>query len=177
MAESLKYVIFRTRWGYFGLLGGEKGLLGSCLPIANGQEAKERLLAGGGMGKSDATLFGGLQAKIRAYFDGGYVDFGDTRVVLDGLSEFSRKVLTACREVGHGRTISYSQLAKSAGRPKAGRAVGNILAKNPLPLIIPCHRVIRSDGKIGGFTAGGGIRLKKKMLELEKPGGGRRTDT
>jgi O-6-methylguanine DNA methyltransferase len=167
MGQGLKYVIIRTRWGYFGLLGGEKGLVRSCLPVVSAREAKERLLVSGGMGKSDVTLFANLQAKIRAYFEGGCVDFSDTRIVLDGLGEFGARVLTACGEVGYGQIVSYGQLAKLAGRPMAGRAVGNILAKNPVPLIIPCHRIIRSDGKIGGFSAGGGPGLKKKMLELE----------
>ncbi len=167
MSQSLKYVIFRTRWGYFGLLGGKNGLVRSCLPVANGREAKKRLLADLGMGKSDATLFAGLQGKIIAYFEGGYVDFVDTRVLLEGFSGFSAQVLIACRGVKYGQTTSYGQLARLAGRPTAGRAVGNILAKNPVPLIIPCHRVIRSDGQIGGFSAPGGLRLKERMLQLE----------
>jgi len=167
MSESLKYVIFRTQWGYFGLLGGKNGLVRSCLPVANSREAKKQLLADLVMGKSDATLFAGLQGKIRAYFEGSCVDFSDTRVNLDGLGEFGAKVLTACGKVGYGQTVSYGQLAKLAGRPTAGRVVGNILARNPVPLIIPCHRVIRSDGQIGGFSGAGGIKLKQKMLELE----------
>jgi len=167
MVESLKYVIFRTGWGYFGLLGGKKGLLRSCLPVANGREAKKQLLGDLGMCKPDAAFFAGLQEKIRAYFEGGCVDFGNTPVILDGLSEFGTAILTACRKIEYGRTMSYGDVARLAGRGAAGRAVGNILAKNPVPLIIPCHRVIRSDGQIGGFSAGGGIRLKKKMLELE----------
>ncbi len=169
MGQGLKYVIFGTRWGYFGLLGGENGLVRTCLPVGSSGEAKERLLVSGGMGKSDATLFGDLQEKIRAYFEGGCVDFADTRVNFDGLGEFGAKVLTACRKVGYGQTVSYGQLARLAGRPTAGRAAGNILAKNPVPLIIPCHRVIRSDGKIGGFSAEGGQGMKKMMLELEQP--------
>ena len=170
MAERLKYVIFRTRWGYFGLLRGEKGLVRSCLPVADRRKAKKLLLAKTSIANHDARLFVDLQKKIKAYFEGSYVDFADTRLVLDGLSEFSRKVLTACKKVKYGQTFSYSELAKLAGRPGAGRAVGNILAKNPLPLIIPCHRIIRSDGKIGGFSAQGGIGLKEKMLEMERRG-------
>ncbi len=167
MAKSLKYVIFRTRWGYFGLLGSEKGLVQSCLPVADTQKAKKLLLDDLGTANCDTKGFTDLQEKIKAYFDGSYVDFVDTRLVLDGLTEFSRNVLTECRKVKYSQTISYSELAKLAGRPKASRGVGNILAKNPLPLIIPCHRIIRSDGKIGGFSATGGIGLKERMLKLE----------
>jgi len=170
-------------------LGGKNGLLRSCLPVANGREAKKQLLADLGMGKSDATLFAGLQGKIMAYFEGGYVDFVDVSVELSRtnfaskvnagfgphqkvgcglkISGFSEQVLIACRGVKYGQTISYGELARLAGRPTAGRAVGNILAKNPVPLIIPCHRVIRSDGKVGGFSAAGGVSIKRKMLELE----------
>jgi O-6-methylguanine DNA methyltransferase len=167
MAERLKYVIFRTRWGYFGLLGSEKGLMRSCLPVGDSRKAKKLLLNDSGTANCDTKGLADLQKKIKAYFDGSYVDFADTRLVLDGLSKFPRKALTACKKVKYGQTFSYSDLAKLAGRPGAGRAVGNILAKNPIPLIIPCHRIIRSDGKIGGFSAGGGVSLKEKMLELE----------
>ena len=167
MIESLRYVIFRTRWGWFGLLGSERGLLRSCLPVANDREAKKQLLAGLGLCKPDTAFFEGLQEQIRAYFEGACVDFGNTPVVLEGLGEFGTAILTACRKIEYGRTMSYGEVARLAGRGAAGRAVGNILAKNPVPLIIPCHRVIRRDGQIGGFTVAGGIKLKEKMLRLE----------
>jgi len=115
----------------------------------------------------DRRLFGELQAGIKAYFEGVCVDFAKIPVLLDGSGEFGKAVLTACRKVQYGQTISYGKLAALAGKAKAGRAVGNILAKNPVPLIIPCHRVIRKDGQIGGFSAAGGHGLKKRMLKLE----------
>jgi len=167
MAKSLKYAIFRTRWGYFGLLDGEKGLVRSCLPVADTQKAKKLLLDDIAKAESDTRLLADLQEKIKAYFEGSYVDFVDTRLFLDGLTEFSRNVLTACRKVKYGQTFSYWELAKLAGRPGTSRAVGNILAKNPIPLIIPCHRIIRSNSKIGGFSAPRGVGLKEKMLEME----------
>jgi methylated-DNA-[protein]-cysteine S-methyltransferase len=117
----------------------------------------------------DKDLFKTLQQQITAYFEGFYVSFGsDVHVALDRLSPFARSVLTACRTVEFGRVVTYSELAKKLERPGAARAVGNALAKNPLPLIIPCHRVVRSDGKIGGFSAPGGIDLKAKLLEHEQ---------
>ncbi len=84
------------------------------------------------------------------------------------ITEFTNQVLTACRDIRFGQTISYGRLAQKIDRPAAARATGCALAKNPLPLIIPCHRVVRSDGKIGGFSAIGGTNLKAKLLELEK---------
>jgi methylated-DNA-[protein]-cysteine S-methyltransferase len=83
------------------------------------------------------------------------------------MSAFARSVLGACREIRFGQTMSYEGLARKAGKPKAVRAVGRVMARNPLPLIIPCHRVVHCDGKIGGFSAIGGVSLKKRMLEME----------
>ena len=190
MACSLKYVIFRTRLGWFGLLGGERGLLRTSLPVGSRDKAKSVLLKGIGAATCERRLFSGLQEKIKAYFEADCVDFADACVELPRtnfaskvnagfgphqkvgcglkISEFSEKVLITCRGVEYGRTVSYGQLARLAGRPGAGQAVGNVLSRNPVPLIIPCHRVIRSDGKIGGFSAAGGIKLKQKMLELER---------
>ena len=90
--------------------------------------------------------------------------------MLDGFSIFAREVLTACRDIRYGRTISYGILAEKTGRVAAGRAVGGALAKNPLPLIIPCHRVTCKSGNIGGFSAPGGAGMKENMLKLEKGG-------
>jgi methylated-DNA-[protein]-cysteine S-methyltransferase len=118
--------------------------------------------------KFNKSYFKNLQEKIIAYFDGDSVNFGlDIPVTLNGFRGFSCRVLTACRDIKFGQKTTYAGLAKKAGRPNAGRAVGNALARNPLPLIIPCHRVIRSDGKLGGFSAPGGISIKKKLLALE----------
>ena len=168
MQKFLRYTIFKTKWGYFGLAGNKCGLVRICLPIQNRKKVKEQLLKDAATARYDRGFSKPLQKKTIAYFNGLHVGFdNDIPVVLDGLSDFTRKVLTACRDIRFGETISYSDLAKRSGRPNAARAVGRILAKNPLPLIIPCHRIIRNNGKIGGFSAQGGIKLKKKMLKIE----------
>ena len=85
-------------------------------------------------------------------------------------SEFSVKILEACRQIPYGKVKSYSELAADAGFSGVARAVGSILARNSLPLFIPCHRVIKADGKLGGFMKNieGAAEIKRKMLELEK---------
>lgn len=166
MADRLRYVVFGTRWGKFGLLGGESGVFRSCLPVCSRQAVEGCLLAGVEEAGYDEGLFVGVQEKVKAYFDGSYVDFGDVEVVLS-MSEFGRRVLGACRDVRYGQCVSYGDLAKMAGRARAVRAVGGALGRNPVPLIIGCHRIVRSDGKIGGFSAGGGVGLKQRMIELE----------
>ena len=164
----IKYVIFNTKWGHFGLAGTKSVLCRTQLPATEPKKIESRLLKNLPDAQFDETLFKILQEKIGLYFEGSCVNFSpDIPIALDGFGGFSRKVLTACRSIRFGQRITYAGLAKKAGRPDASRAVGNALARNPLPLIIPCHRVLRTDGKMGGFSAPGGISLKKRMLTLE----------
>ncbi|MBC8469338.1 MAG: methylated-DNA--[protein]-cysteine S-methyltransferase [Planctomycetes bacterium] len=169
MQKVTKYTIFQTKWGYFGLAGTEYGLCRTQLPGSKPEKIKTILLKNLPNPQYDKSFCKILQQQITAYFEGDCIKFSrDTPLILDGFSSFGTSVLTACREIEIGQTITYGKLAKKAGRTNASRAVGSTLAKNPLPLIIPCHRIIRSDGKMGGFSAPGGIILKKKMLELER---------
>jgi methylated-DNA-[protein]-cysteine S-methyltransferase len=174
MGEIPRYTIFKTRWGYFGLAGTENALYRSCLPGLGSDEVTAYILSrikasNAVTAKYDKGFFRPLQEKIAAYFEGACIEFDiNMPVVLDGLSDFACSVLTTCRYIIFGQTISYSALASKLGRTHAARAVGNALAANPLPLIIPCHRVIRSDGTLGGFSAPGATDFKRKMLSLEQ---------
>lgn len=95
------------------------------------------------------------------------LDFSAVAVDLAGLPGFRRRVYEAARAVAWGRTASYGELARSVGQHGAARAVGRALGQNPLPIIIPCHRILASDGGIGGFSAYGGTATKRRLLELE----------
>ena len=163
----MKYTIFKTKWGYFGLAATDNGLLRTALPAATREKVKSQLLQNLPDPQHDKAFFKTAQEQITAYFKGDCVDFRDIPIVLDGLGLFARRVLTACRDIEFGQTVSYGRLAEMAGKPGAARAVGGILSKNPLPLIIPCHRVICANGKIGGFSAAGGKNLKEKLLKHE----------
>jgi len=168
MQKKEKYVIFQTKWGYFGLAGTESALCRTQLPGPEHKKIESRLLKNLPDAQFDKNYFKMLQKQIVAYFEGSCVNFSsDIPVILDGFGAFSGKVLTACREIEFGQRITYAGLAAKAGKSNASRAVGNALANNPLPLIIPCHRVLRTDGKMGGFSAPGGISFKKRMLTLE----------
>jgi len=169
MQKTIKYTTFETTWGYFGLAGTEFALLRTYLPLPDTEKVKSQLLTDLGNPQYDSSLFKTLQQQITAYFEGACVNFSpDIPILLNGLSYFARSVLMACRGIRFGQTMSYGQLAQKVGRPKAARAIGRVMANNPLPLIIPCHRVVRSDGKIGGFSAIGGVALKKRLLEHEQ---------
>ena len=168
MQKVTKYTIFKTKWGYFGLAGNEKGICRTQLPGERREKIKSLLLRDCPSATFDSTFFKNLQKQIIAYYDGDCVKFSrDIPLYFDGFSLFGISVLKTCREIEFGRTVTYGELAEKAGRPNASRAVGSTLAKNPMPLIIPCHRIIRSDGEMGGFSAPGGIAVKKKMLDLE----------
>jgi O-6-methylguanine DNA methyltransferase len=168
MQKVKKYAIFKTKWGYFGLAGTKYGLCRTQLPGSNPEKIKKLILKNLPAAQFDKNFCKILQQQIIAYFEGDCVRFSrDIPLILDGFRSFSKSVLKTCREIEFGQIITYGKLAKKAGNPNASRAVGSTLAKNPMPLIIPCHRVLRSDGKMGGFSAPGGITVKKKMLELE----------
>ena len=107
---------------------------------------------------------------IIGFLDGKIKDLSDLRIDLSRYPPFTQKVLLAARTIPWGKTLSYAGLAKKAGSPRASRAAASVMRNNPLPLIIPCHRVIRSDGSIGGFmgkTRGKEIELKIRLLERE----------
>ena len=108
-----------------------------------------------------------LQRDLRDYFEGKPVEF---RYPLDltGATPFQRAVWRTLRRIPYGQTRSYAQVARAVGRPQAYRAVGTACGHNPLPLLIPCHRAVASNGKMGGFSSG--LRWKKHLLSLEAAG-------
>jgi methylated-DNA-[protein]-cysteine S-methyltransferase len=168
MQKVTKYTIFKTKWGYFGLAGNENGILRTCLPFSNPENVKSRLLSMLEAPKFEKCFFKTVQEQIIAYFEGDCINFNrDIPLMLNGFSDFCSSVLTTCRGIKFGQVVTYSELAKKMGQPAASQAVGNALAKNPLPLIIPCHRIIRSDGQLGGFSAPGGMNTKAKLLKHE----------
>lgn len=166
--QCYDYDIFKTRWGWFGVIGNVNGLLRTHLPAAHKEAVQSRLLSGIGEAKRDKNRFSELKTVIQSYYEGRPLDFKDVKVCLDELTEFQQKVLITLRKVKYGTTITYGELARLSGTPRGGRAIGTVMAANPLPLIIPCHRVIKADGSCGHFSAPGGTDTKKRMLNLEK---------
>jgi methylated-DNA-[protein]-cysteine S-methyltransferase len=106
-------------------------------------------------------------AGIAALLDGERRDL--RWVVLDerALDEFQRRVYAITREIGPGETASYGEIARALGEPQEARAVGAALGRNPFPVIVPCHRVLSASGALHGFSAPGGLRTKRRMLEIE----------
>lgn len=106
--------------------------------------------------------------EIQHHLQGKYSEFHDLPLDFSQVTEFQRLVLEGCRKIEVGMTLSYGELAESIGKPKAARAVGSALGKNPFPVVVPCHRVLASGRKIGGFSAEGEICTKYRLLQIEK---------
>jgi O-6-methylguanine DNA methyltransferase len=107
-----------------------------------------------------------LEDSIKRYFDGEKIDF-NFPLDLSFATNFQKKVYEVAKTIPYGEVKTYKWVAKKIRLPHAYRAVGGALSRNPIPLIIPCHRVVREDGGMGGFTAPGGIDLKMRMLKME----------
>lgn len=109
-----------------------------------------------------------LGARLWEYFRGQPVSFAELPVDLRGFPLFFQRVLQECRRIPFGATTTYGELARRIGKPGAARAVGQALARNPIALVIPCHRVIAGDGRLRGFSGPGGIRAKARLLAWER---------
>ncbi len=164
MTQELSYITFSTDMGWIGILSSAKGLLGTTLPQHSAQEACQQL----GDSVSYVTWsphpFKDLMERLKVYFSGHRATFPD-KLDLSRATHFQRKVWEITRLIPYGETRSYTWVAEQIKKPRAMRAVGQALGKNPLPIIVPCHRVVASDGKLGGF--GGGIEMKRHLLSLE----------
>ena len=162
------FAIFTTAWGPMGVAGGDRGLRGLVLPHYQPKDLADLLQWDFPGATRDDERFESLRSLCRDFFNGREVDFSDVACELPPEDKFAGKMLRACRGIPYGRTQSYRELALSINRPDAAQAVAAALGKNPIPLVVPCHRVIYSDGRTGGFSAAGGVEIKKRMLALEQ---------
>jgi methylated-DNA-[protein]-cysteine S-methyltransferase len=162
--------VFETALGFCGIAWSDAGVARFQLPTKS-VEAAERLIRSRAPSAEPGSPAEEILAIIEAakrYFAGEEVDFSSVRIDLAGQDAFFAQIYGALRRVGWGRTTTYGALAKEVGAGReAARDVGEAMAKNPAPLIIPCHRVLAAGGKIGGFSAPGGSKTKARMLELE----------
>jgi len=162
------FAVWPTAWGPMGAAAGEGGLLRVILPGYQMKDLVDLLAWEHPAARRDETPFQPLIELARRYFNAaGAVDFKTVACELPAAGSLAGMVYRACREIPYGQTISYSSLATRIGRPDAARAVAAALGRNPLPLVVPCHRVVYADGRAGGFSAPGGQALKQRMLELE----------
>ena len=164
------YHVFETAMGFCAIAWSDAGVVRFQLP-AKSAESADRLMRRSAEGAEPGAPPADVAAVVAAakqYFDGEQTDFSHVQLDLSGEDAFFTRIYEALRRVGWGRTTSYGALATEVGAGReAARDVGLAMAKNPAPLIIPCHRVLAAGGKIGGFSAPGGSATKIRMLELE----------
>jgi methylated-DNA-[protein]-cysteine S-methyltransferase len=171
MSETTqRYHVFETAMGFCAIVWSDAGIARFQLPVRSA-EAAERLMKRRALdaepGAPPDEVFAVVSAAKR-YFAGEETDFSHVRLDLGEEDALFARIYEALRRVGWGRTTTYGALAKEVGAPReAARDVGEAMARNPAPLIIPCHRVLAAGGKIGGFSAPGGATTKIRMLELE----------
>ena len=161
-----RHYMFQTPVGWVALLGSSKGLRRLSLKLTP-EEAMDEL---GGL-PQEATLdqdwFVPVQRGVERYLEGDSKALDDIKLDLDQAPGFFRAAWEACREIPAGETRSYAWLAAEAGSPLAVRAAGQAMARNRWPLIVPCHRVIGSNGGLHGYGAGG-LTVKARLLEMER---------
>lgn len=160
-----KLVVLCTELGAMGYVESAAGLLRLSIGFARLSDAHDELAAE--FPEAQDCEHGDLADLLERYARGEVISFDGVRLDDRELTDFRKQVTTHCRKVPYGETVSYAELARRAGRPQAMRAVGTVMAKNLWPLIVPCHRVVRSDGNMGGFSALQGVPLKKRLLALE----------
>jgi methylated-DNA-[protein]-cysteine S-methyltransferase len=171
MAQAAqRYLVFETASGFCGLAWSASGVTRFQLPTKRAEATMRLLLrrAPGAEPGAPPREIAEAVAAVERYFSGEETDFSDVALDLSDQDAFFRQIYAAARQVGWGRTTTYGALAKALGAgPEGARDVGQAMAKNPIALIIPCHRVLAAGGKIGGFSAPGGSTAKMRMLALE----------
>jgi len=165
------YVVFDTEMGPAGLVWNDAGVARFQLPSRTADATTRNLLrrAPDAEAAEPPPHIAQVIDLAKRYFAGEKIDFSDVALDLAGQDDLFRVIYDAARRVGYGETTTYGGLAKAIGRTdwEAARDVGQAMAKNPVALIIPCHRVLAAGNKIGGFSAPGGAETKAKMLALE----------
>ncbi|WP_091299189.1 methylated-DNA--[protein]-cysteine S-methyltransferase [Amycolatopsis xylanica] len=165
--DVLGFAMFGTAIGSCGIAWGERGIVGVWLPESSEAKTRARLA---GLGAPEAEPPDSVRKAIADIVDllnGTPNDLADIVVDLDGVPEFHQKVYEIARKIPPGKTLTYGDIAHELGMPGSAQAVGQALGRNPVPIVVPCHRVLAAGGKDGGFSAPGGVSTKRRMLVIE----------
>ncbi len=164
------YTLFDTAIGRCGIAWNEKGVTALQLPEARDAETRARLArrCPGGREMSPPASIQAVMGGIGALLDGRAEKLDAVPLDMDGVPPFHRRVYEVARTIPAGATLSYGEVARRLGSPGSARAVGQALGRNPFAIIVPCHRVLAANGKVGGFSASGGVTTKLELLALEQ---------
>ncbi len=162
--SRLKFHLCETRLGWIGLVLSPKGLRATTTPRPSRDEALREVAEMGALEPAGDAEAGDLPRRLRDFAEGRSVDL-TADIDWNGIAGFRRAVLEETMRIPAGETRTYGWLARKVGRPRAARAVGRVMATNPLPIVVPCHRVVGSNGSLHGY--GGGLDVKAALLRLE----------
>lgn len=164
MLPNICYDTFITSWGWVAVMTSERGLLGISLPQVSEEKALTLLSIDPDNVLRASRCLQPIRTTIRSYFRGEPIK-NEIELDFTDAPSFFRAAWIACKGIPFGETRSYGWIAAKAGNPCAVRAAGQAMARNPLPFIVPCHRVIRSNGFLGDYA--GGSAMKAKLLQME----------
>lgn len=167
--SQLQLSCFQTELGWFGLVGRESILTRLCFGQCSLIDLLERLRSEFDEDWEESDWQPKLRSRLERFAGGHAVGFDDFELDLSWCTDFQSQVIQRTRAILFGETMSYGALAAACGRPNAARAVGTVMSSNRYPIIVPCHRVLGSGGKLGGFSAPGGTNVKRHLLEMESP--------
>jgi len=163
----MRYSLIDTALGTFGLAWTDIGVARVALPGRDRAKTEIWISREPAEPGFPDGRFAELPQRIKRYAEGEQMDFGDVPLDLSDVPEFNRQAYAELLKVGYGETTTYGAIARTLGDVTLSRAVGQAMGANPVPLIIPCHRVLGADGKAGGFSSPGGVSAKMRMLALE----------
>jgi methylated-DNA-[protein]-cysteine S-methyltransferase len=164
------FSLFDTAVGKCGIAWGERGVVGVQLPEGRDAATRGRLVMrfpAAPEAEPPPHVEDAVRA-IAALLEGAEGDLTDIVLDMEGVPPFHRRVYEAARKIGPGATLSYGELARRLGAPGSARAVGQALGRNPFAIVVPCHRVLAASGKLGGFSANGGVTTKLRLLNIER---------
>ncbi len=165
--SEASFALFPTALGWMAIVGHGNTLQRLVFGYASPDETMTALGELHAATAREGRVLPTLVRRLKAFARGAADDFRDVRIDLGPRTDFQRRVLAACRRIGWGKTSTYGLLAEAAGCPRAARAVGTVMATNQIPLVIPCHRVLASGGKLGGYGNPLGLEMKKRLLAAE----------
>ena len=167
--NRVHFVHFETAIGRCALLWRGGRVVGAALPEHDDGTMRRRLAARfpGAVEADPPAFVAEAIGLVERLLMGEKVDLGAVPVDLEGASELERRVYEAVRRIPCGEVRTYGEVALEIGAPGAAQAVGAALGRNPVPIVVPCHRVLASGGRSGGFSAPGGVETKFRMLEIE----------
>lgn len=176
--NSSGYTLFDTAVGRCGLAWSERGINALMLPEADHEATRKRLLRRAGNVPEAVPPASVRQAiaAIQSLLEGERTDLANVAVDLEGMPDFNLQVYEIARRIPAGETLTYGDIAKRLGDVQLSRAVGQAMGQNPVPIVVPCHRVVAAGGKTGGFSAPGGSGTKLKILAIERAKAGNAPD-